>query len=136
MGDKPRGSGIGLADFIGQVKDEIKRARDNAKGDYMFEYADVELEMSFVVSKKAKGGIRFVVVNAGGGYSKEEVHTLRVKLIPFIKTKAEPAGGKQTESSAAGEVVNLKGIFANPALTSQAYFTRAGRRPVVTGPNK
>ncbi len=82
--------GIGLVEFIGAVKRELVRTHQAAGKNPILELDDVELEMTFVTSKEAEGGIHFWVVDIGGGYSKEQTHTLRVKLAPIGRRIPRP----------------------------------------------
>ncbi len=76
---------IGLAEFLQTVRAELLKARDEAK-EPILKLEDVELELSFVVTGTAKGGVNFWVVDLGGNYSKQQVHTVRLKLAPLKET--------------------------------------------------
>jgi hypothetical protein len=80
---------IGLAKFLAQVRMEIEAAQaylaDSGKP-ALLDWTEAELEISFEVKREvdAKGGVKFYVfaVEAGGKYSSEQVHKLKLKLKP------------------------------------------------------
>jgi len=82
--------GISLKSFIGEVKKELLASVDDASP--FFDIGEVELEVSFTLDIEAKGGVKFVVVNAGASTKASETHKVKLKLTPFLVTDAPPGG--------------------------------------------
>ena len=76
---------IGLADVINSLKSELFDLHMNP-GEKMFLVGDVEIEIKFVIEKKreATGGghYLFFAAEAKGSYKSENVHTIKLKLVP------------------------------------------------------
>ncbi len=80
---------MGLAKFLAQVRMEIDAAQRHlaASGKAaVLDWTEAELEISFEVKREidAKGEVKFYIfaVEAGGKYSSEQVHKLKLKLKP------------------------------------------------------
>lgn len=95
--------GIGLAEFLAELRSEIEKAQDAialSKKPALLNLKGAEVEISFGVKKdfKARGGVEFYVftLEAGGSYGTEEVHKLTVKLEPAatIAMAGEPQGSR------------------------------------------
>ncbi|TVL91018.1 trypco2 family protein [Streptomyces sp. SAJ15] len=77
----------GLADVIGQVRDELEAAQALGAGRTLkFGVERVHLEFAVQVRREAGGraGLRIGVVTAGGGGSvaREATHTIQIDLTP------------------------------------------------------
>ncbi len=83
---------LGLADFLRQVRNELLEG-SREQGQKILELKNVELEVSFVVGKAAKGGVKFWIVEAGGEYSKQQTHTVKLTLIPIQDVPPPSVGG-------------------------------------------
>ncbi|RON62813.1 hypothetical protein BK669_15300 [Pseudomonas fluorescens] len=82
-----------MKSFIGEVKKELLASVDDASP--FFDIGEVELEVSFTLDIKAKGGVKFVVVNAGASTKASETHKVKLKLTPFLVTDAPPGGRRE-----------------------------------------
>jgi len=82
---------LGLSDFIKSVRAELIEASTH-EGDPILELKDVELEVSFVVGKNAKGGVKLWVVDAGGEYSKQQTQTVKLTMTPIHTQKTTKSG--------------------------------------------
>jgi hypothetical protein len=75
---------IGLTELIYQVKRELlspeNRRRDPVP---LFAVDEIELEVAVTVSREGQAGINIQVFSVGGGASREDVQTVRVKLKPL-----------------------------------------------------
>lgn len=84
----PTDNTIGLADLIAQVKKELLTvAPGNSKDKTapMLFVESVELELQITVERSANGGVNIGVmsiggIEAGGGVSRQDVHTVKVNL--------------------------------------------------------
>lgn len=89
---------ISIGDFIHQVKKELVEAQ-GASGDSFYELHDVELEITFALETKGKGGINLYVVELGGQAAASQTHKVTLKLKPIRKPEengpgsATPGGG-------------------------------------------
>lgn len=75
--------GIGLAEAIGVVREELARAaEDGAGSDLAFRPESVELEFEVMFERVTKGdaGLRVWVVSVGGGGEKSRADTQRLKV--------------------------------------------------------
>ena len=94
MVDESDGEGIGLAEMVKTLRSELLEAqRDPASKELWLETGPVELQLTVAVTKTkdAKAGIRFWVVDAGGGYEHAgaTTHTFKIVLNPI-----DPRTGK------------------------------------------
>jgi hypothetical protein len=53
-----------------------------------FTVGEIELELEVAAERAAEGGVKFWVVEAGGGVSSTNTHTVRISLTPQL-----PGGG-------------------------------------------
>jgi hypothetical protein len=92
--------GLQLSQMISALRDEIEQAQRNAAGESLrFLIAGLEIEATVQVSKEwdGKGGVKFWIIEAGGGRSSGNSTTQRIKLdltVPdggFIKGKKAEA---------------------------------------------
>ncbi len=73
---------IELSEMLGQLREELLKARDNIEGsDLKFRVDDIEIELQIVTSKGTSGGIKFFV-EAGGNVSQAKTQKLKLKLKP------------------------------------------------------
>jgi hypothetical protein len=79
------GEGLGLAEFIRAVKDELMKseAGDDALPK-LLAIEDIELDIQVGVSVDGKAGINVQVLQLGGGAKRDDVHTVKVKLQPLL----------------------------------------------------
>ncbi len=76
---------IGLAELIEQVKRELLAPSLEGETDIpLLSVDEVELELQVTVKKEGKGGIKIYVLELGGGGSRDDVQTVRVKLSPIV----------------------------------------------------
>lgn len=80
-------SNVKLAEMISALREQLIQAQDEGlDSPIRFNVAESEVEIQFTVTKEAEGkaGIRFWVVEAGGGGSvaSESVQKMRLKLLP------------------------------------------------------
>lgn len=77
---------IELSEMLGQLREELLKARDNIEGsDLKFQVDDIEIELQIVTSKGTSGGIKFFV-EAGGNVSQAKTQKLKLKLKPKTPT--------------------------------------------------
>jgi hypothetical protein len=84
---------LGLAEAIGQLRNEIGAAVKNAKGSALqFDLGPIELELQveLVVSGGAKADFKWVVVSLGGEARAQNTQRHRVKLVLTPKLNDEP----------------------------------------------
>lgn len=77
-------SPIGLAELIDQVKLELFSHGPGSGTVPFFSVDEVSLELKVTVKKDVKGGLKIYVVELDGGVSREDVHTIQVKLTPLV----------------------------------------------------
>ena len=82
-----RSEGIPLAKTLQTIRRELILAQQESAGEgILFRMDRVEVELQVVVSSKTTGeaGIKFYVVNAGGGVERsgETTHTIKLTLTP------------------------------------------------------
>jgi len=89
MTDDQKSKGLGLAEFLAQLRAEIDRSQEHLKNlgiQPKLNLAEAEVEVSFGVTKEGKGklGVEFYVftLEAGGKYGTEQVHKMKLKLEP------------------------------------------------------
>src|SRR2546425_6342136 len=75
---------IGITGFVNQIRDELLKAQEAKQ--HIFTLDTVELEIKFVTEKEAKAGIKFWVASLGGKYSREQTHSVKLRLKPFSST--------------------------------------------------
>src|SRR5438128_1161234 len=75
---------IGITEFVNQIRDELLKAQEAKQ--HIFTLDTVELEIKFVTEKEAKAGVKFWVASLGGKYSKEQTHSVILRLKPFSST--------------------------------------------------
>jgi hypothetical protein len=85
-------NGIGLAELLGQIREEIEESRSNLRKSGkqpLMDWESAEIEISFTVAKNASGSgnAKFLVfaVEAGGDYKAEQVHRLKIQLKPHLR---------------------------------------------------
>ncbi|MCX4909192.1 trypco2 family protein [Streptomyces sp. NBC_00878] len=94
-------SGLQLSQMISALRDELEQAQLNAEGENLrFGISGVEVEATVQVSKEweGKGGVRFWVIEAGGGRTKGNSTSQRIKLdltVPDGMRIADPKGNVQ-----------------------------------------
>ncbi len=87
MAERDEGAVAGLAEVIGQVRDELEQAQRAGEGrDLKFSVESVHLEFAVQVRREGSGRaeLRIGVVTAGGGGSaaREATHTIQIELKP------------------------------------------------------
>lgn len=87
MAERDETAVAGLAEVIGQVRDELEQAqRAGADRDLRFSVESVQLEFAVQVRREAtgSGGLRIGVLTAGGGGTKghDRTHTIQIQLKP------------------------------------------------------
>lgn len=77
-------STLGLSDILDKIKNEFIQMdkKSDKKGKFEFTFNDIEVEISFLVSKRGKAGINFIVAEIGGDYTKEQVHKIKFRITP------------------------------------------------------
>lgn len=94
------GKNLELAELLNKVKEEIRKSEDEIspkRGDITgteyespnlaearnlyFRTTEVEVEATVVIKKEGEGKVKFYVFGAGGKYSKEETHRIKIKMI-------------------------------------------------------
>ena len=95
---------IGLADFLEALRaefDDAKARLTRSGKEPLLNLGGVEIEIQFVVEREAKGGVGVDVglfaVEAGGKYHSENIHKVKVKLIPQATSVAAVAGSGSGE---------------------------------------
>jgi hypothetical protein len=78
---------VGLADVIGQVRDELERAQQAGEGrDLRFSVEKVNLEFAVQVRREGSGRaeLRIGVLTAGGGgtAARDVTHTIQIEMKP------------------------------------------------------
>jgi hypothetical protein len=107
MGDDPDESvGIGLAEMIIGLRAELLRAqKDPGTAELPLVTGPVELSLTVALSRKkdAKTGIRFWVVDAGGGLERSTVTTQSLKIVlnPIDPVTGDPAKVSSTGAARA-----------------------------------
>lgn len=81
-------SRMSLADMIVKLRKDLRQAQKQAeREDLKFQVEEIELEVQVTTAQEgeAKMGVNFWVytAEAGGGVSREDSHTLRLKLKPL-----------------------------------------------------
>jgi hypothetical protein len=76
---------IGLTELIYQVKRELLSS-ESRKDDPvpLFAVDEIELEVAVTLSREGQAGINIQVLNVGGGASREDAQTVRVRLKPLL----------------------------------------------------
>ena len=76
---------LGLSEILDKLKNEFEQIEkeSDGKSKYGFDVKRLAVEIAFVVTKKGKGGINLAVVQAGGEYSNQEVHKIKLELKPY-----------------------------------------------------
>ncbi len=74
---------VGIKEFLTAIRSELLSARTDDAGKAILKLSDVELEMSVVTTKEVNGEVKFWVVSIGGKYSKQDVHTVKLKFTPL-----------------------------------------------------
>ncbi|MBW4468955.1 MAG: hypothetical protein KME45_00955 [Stenomitos rutilans HA7619-LM2] len=78
-------AGIGLAELIQQVKQELLTPAESEGVDFPLLAVDsVELELQVTVKKEGKGGVKIYVLEVGGGGSRDDVQKVKVTLSPLL----------------------------------------------------
>ena len=88
-------AGFTVANTIEQLRAELSRAMDAAKGKelrFSLEEIDLEFQMALSEDEEVKGGIDFKVISAGGRstITDHTVHTLKLKLKPVAEQRGQP----------------------------------------------
>lgn len=86
-------SAMSLADVLAQLRAELAEAQARAQNEPLkLTVKDVEVELQVATTKEANGKVGFKVWllegEGGGGYTREQTHTLRLRLDPSL-----PGGG-------------------------------------------
>ncbi|GCA69219.1 hypothetical protein MiYa_00744 [Microcystis aeruginosa NIES-2519] len=74
---------VGLRETLEALRVELSKSILASEGEQIrFEVGDIELEVQFVVeqSKEGKGGLKFWVVEMGGGVTNKDTITHRIKI--------------------------------------------------------
>lgn len=74
---------VGLRETLEALRVELSKSILAAEGEQIrFEVGEIELEVQFVVeqSKEGKGGLKFWVVEMGGGTTNKDTITHRIKI--------------------------------------------------------
>jgi hypothetical protein len=80
---------IGLTELIYQVKRELLSSGSRQDDPVpLFAVDEIELEVAVTVSREGQAGINIQVLNVGGGASRADAQTVRVKLKP-LRTREE-----------------------------------------------
>ena len=76
---------LGISEILDKLKNEFEQIEkeSDGKSKYGFDVKRLAVEIAFVVTKKGKGGINLAVVQAGGEYSNQEVHKIKLGLKPY-----------------------------------------------------
>lgn len=75
---------IGLTELIYQVKRELLSAESRQYDPVpLFAVDEIELELAVTIGREGEAGINIQVLNVGGGASREDAQTVRVKLKPL-----------------------------------------------------
>lgn len=94
-------SGLQLSQMIAALRDELELAQQNAEEAHLrFGISGVEVEATVQVSKEweGKGGVKFWVIEAGGGRTSGNSTSQRIKLdltVPSGLRIADPKGNVQ-----------------------------------------
>ena len=83
---------VGLRETLEALRVELSKSILASEGEQIrFEVGDIELEVQFVVeqSKEGKGGLKFWVVEMGGGVTNKDTitHRIKIPLKPFGKDR-------------------------------------------------
>ena len=88
---------VQLADMIHMLRHELQRAQEKSHKEgeaILFETEKVELELKVALTRTAKGdaGVKFWVVNAGGGLEQSgaTTHTFKLTLKPVSRGNRDP----------------------------------------------
>jgi len=85
--DEPKS--IGLTELIYQVKRELLSSESRQNDPVpLFAVDEIELEVAITVSREGQAGINIQVFSLGGGASRADAQTVRVKLKP-LRTREE-----------------------------------------------
>ena len=81
---------VGLRETLEALRVELSKSILASEGEQIrFEVGEIELEVQFVVeqSKEGKGGLKFWVVEMGGGVTNKDTitHRIKIPLKPFGK---------------------------------------------------
>ncbi|MEO6721328.1 MAG: trypco2 family protein [Ferruginibacter sp.] len=95
----PTNQPLSLSELIKTVADELRLANENSKEKTpVMKFTECELELKVNVAVEGKAGIKFWIVDIGGGGKKENAHTIKVKFnsldgsnLAFSATKTKPA---------------------------------------------
>jgi hypothetical protein len=74
---------VGLRETLEALRVELSKSILASEGEQIrFQVGDIELEVQFVVeqSKEGKGGLKFWVVEMGGGVTNKDTITHRIKI--------------------------------------------------------
>jgi len=79
-------SRVELSQMIIDLRRALERAQDEGEGKSIrILINETELELDVAVQAEGEAGIKFYVVNAGGGASSQESQKTRIKLLPVSK---------------------------------------------------
>lgn len=115
---------ISLKDFIKQVGDELRSAVNDK--DPFFIMGDVELEVSFELEAQAGTKFNIYVLDINAGAKGKQVHTVKMKLTPFVRKKDPqpgPGGGGAPLAKLQNSVV-VNGTPASTPLKSRSGIQR------------
>jgi len=126
---------LGIYEVIQELKKEFAELEKPTASKYRFDIKEVEIELSVAVKRKGKAGINVWIVEAGGEYSSEDIHKIKLKLEPYVdleeeeeqrETSRTPAGYKKwKESGGYDEPEDYK-----PLPETKKKKHHKGRRPV------
>lgn len=114
---------IGLAEAIGRVRAELEDARVRGEGQELrFRLTEVTLEFAVELTREAgaEGGIKVWVVSVGakGGVSSAHTNTVRVSMVPQVKS-----GDEWVDVRVAGEATG-----GRPPASGSSPAAAAGAR--------
>jgi hypothetical protein len=82
-------NGIGLAEFINEIKRELLSLETEKQENVpLFSVDEVELELQVTVRKEGGGGLSIQVIQLGGQIGRHDVQRAKVTLTPLL-TKEE-----------------------------------------------
>ena len=74
-----------LVEISGDLKEivssTIESVQEGLKGKECAVVGPIEFELAVIKMKKGRGGIRFIIADASGNYSKENISRIKFKII-------------------------------------------------------
>jgi len=72
---------LSLSELINDVANELRIAKSlSTSKDPVMEFSECELELQVNIAVEGNGGIKFWIIDIGGGAKKEKTHTIKVKF--------------------------------------------------------